>query len=919
MKILTPDSLALLYRSCRLARQSYLAIGMLGFFNLNIDAAAGPLPETELWPAVAATLGEAGILDEGLPKPSAEFLVFGSAHAPTGTSVQQLAITVQLGTLRKSLLVHGDRHFNLAGLISTPQPFIRMPLDPSTAFGGAESLDNPLGKGLVKIQQQDGSSVWPLPNVEFGNKLIANRGDIAPPAGFWPYPANAPQRSRHLGQFDTQWLKKTWPHLPDETDAQFFNTAPEDQRMNGFFHGDEAIVVTNMHPQQPRIESTLPGLRARCFINRRVGTNEEFSELTARAETVWLFPELERGIILYRAITLVADEDAEDILHIMAEWEPLASTALPLEQYYQQFREQIPKAVDPAQSVTAPATPPLLSAGKLAGIAVAASAATLVPAVSLGSATTTNSVAPSAAPQPNPSPAAVPELEEVQRLAGELQQHTQKLMQQHGITEADLAPYLQQAPAGPIPSVEDVQKMAAELEQHTQKLMQEHNLTDKDLQAYLPPPEPESAHSDIDLKRLLLELDAHTQKTMQDAGITQADLQAFMRSKPEFAEMANSMPLPGQLAAELNQLPILAAPLVFAAAVPKVAPINLSTPDVKQDQPPAAHKLTRDQVVAQHALGQSFAKYDLSDLDLSDLDLTSADFSNAVLEKTNFSNAQLNGVNFSHALLAGANLAGAILDKSQLVGASASATDFSQAKLEGCDATDADFTGANFSAAILTGARLNRTVFERANMATLQAVGCQADQASFAEAELSKANFTQASLNTANFSQAKLCQANFTKARCEKSELYGADATQAIFAGANLNASRAGADSCFDGAQFTDAQLIRANWEGASLAGANLEHTLLDHADFSRIKATKASFEHASAKGANFDKADLIGANLSQVNLFKGSLRHAKVAQVSLQLANLYGVDFYGTNPTRISLEGSNIDRTLLQLQQTMV
>ena len=65
MKILKPDSLALLYRSCHLVKENYLAIGMLAFFNLDNNQTTDPLPEIELWPAVAEALGDAGILDDG--------------------------------------------------------------------------------------------------------------------------------------------------------------------------------------------------------------------------------------------------------------------------------------------------------------------------------------------------------------------------------------------------------------------------------------------------------------------------------------------------------------------------------------------------------------------------------------------------------------------------------------------------------------------------------------------------------------------------------------------------------------------------------------------------------------------------------------------------------------------------------------
>lgn len=895
MKVFKPDTLSLLYRSFRFAGQSKLSVGLMACFEFDKNQLAGLLPDPELWKRAAKAMGADVILDEGFPKPAGEFLVFGSAYAPLNTQATEVAVTAQIGQLKKSLFARGDRHFNALGLASAPQPFSSMPITPATAFGGAGFAANPLGKGAQKIKAADGTSVLPLPNIETADKPIVMAGDTTPPAGFWAHGPDAPERARHLGNFDQPWLKNTWPHLPDTTSLAYFQTAPADQRLGGFFRGDEPIQLGNMHPAQPSIASSLPKLRARCFINRRVAGGEEFSEIEARAETVWLFPGLGCGIVLYRAVTNTVDEDAEDILHVMAEWESMADAPLSFSHYHEEFLRRVPQTVQevPAAAADVPADTPS-AAMPAAAVAVPVAAAAVTPAEFL---------------------AGSPELQEVHLLAAELNKNTQEMMLKHGITPADLAPYLKEAPEPPVQSLEAVEKMAADLQAHTRELMQKHNITDKDLAPFMPKPEVESANPLGEMEKAFLELQANTQATMQKTGLTQADIDAFMAKSPEMADMV------GQPAPDIKAVMAGLAAVMPAAALakPKLDAPELELPEPEPEAPPAAHKLTRNEVIARHALKQGFVSQDLSGLDLSGLDLAGADFSAALLEKTSFKDSRLAGAGFKGALLAGGDFSGADLSGAVLAGASAGSALFAKTRMDGVDASQGDFSAADFSQAQLGNANIAGSIFDGSKMAGVQAARCNAHQASFADCDLAGASMVEARLTAAAFTGARLGKANFANTACDNAEFYGADATQANFTNANLKASRADATSQFAEAQLGRSHLGRAAWEGVLLAKANLEGATLDDADFSRAQAAGALFGRASAKGAKFDKADLSRADFTGVNLFKGSMRHTKTEATLLRKANLYGVDFYGTSPTIASLEGSNIEQTLLLIRKPLV
>ncbi|MDR6739191.1 hypothetical protein J2X56_001177 [Herbaspirillum sp. 1173] len=211
MKLFLPDHMTLLHRSLRFARRRTLAIGLLGLFEFGRSGPGALREAADLWRIATAALGEDGILDEGFPKPAAEFLCYGSAHAPGGTPVTEMVVSAQLGSARKQLLVSGDRHFNALGFIAAPQPFSRMPITPAHAFGGPGHAANPAGKGAAAITDADGAVVWPLPNIEAPGACLISQGEVVAPSGFGGG-LNGPERRAWMGSFDARARSSARPH-----------------------------------------------------------------------------------------------------------------------------------------------------------------------------------------------------------------------------------------------------------------------------------------------------------------------------------------------------------------------------------------------------------------------------------------------------------------------------------------------------------------------------------------------------------------------------------------------------------------------------------------------------------------------------------------------------------------------------------
>lgn len=904
MKVLKPDNLALLYRSYRFARRDTLALGMMACFPLKDSAPDRLLQENAMWPATAAAIGQDAILDEGYAKAQAEFLLYGAAYAPGGRAVEQQRVSVQIGARRKQLIVSGERRFDAMGLVSRAAPYTRMPITPQTAFGGETDIDNPAGKGVAQITNPDGTTLWPLPNVESETQPLTERGKRVTPAGFWSYAGCMPLRQRYLGACDERWLAQQWPHLPDDTRIEYLQTAPDDQRIVGYFKGDETLELVNLHPQRPLLESRLPGLRARCFINRRLADGgTAFEEIEAHAETVWLLPDSDCGIVLYRAIATVADDEASDVLHIYAEWEALRDVPQPFDDFHARFLSMLPTAVVDAAAVT-PATAP-----------VAAADAVTAPDVTLP----TNAAAADKGAAAAASPPDSPEIAAVRKQAAALEQEVRAAMQKHGITEKDLAPYLKVEPDMPPPTLAQVEKMAQDLEAQVRAAMQKHNLTDRDLAPYLKPPTPEPPVSMAQLETQLQTLRSETQSKMKQACLTEADVRRLLGERPEMADALKALdalgPDPGLPLPPFPPVPASPPP---AAAVPEVAlavPAMAAPPEV----PALPPKLTREQAIEHHAAKRSFAGYDLCAVDLSGLDLSGACFSEALLEGTRFKATRLAGADFSQALLQDADFSAADLQNANFTQASAAKARFTEAKLGAARMMQGDFSGGDFSTANIEGATLDGATFDGATMSGLQAAGCRARQTAFGGCDLSRASFARADLQQAVFTASTLADCDFTLAQCAHAEFYGVQAEGGRFMDADLSATRADAGSRFERADFGNAKLQRASWGGAQMNEARLQRANLDDADFSRVSARGTRFSYASAKGAKFAQADLSGANFDAVNLFKGSLRKCGMVGTEMRNANLYGVDFEGTQPTLASVEGSNIERTILAFRPPRV
>jgi hypothetical protein len=254
----------------------------------------------------ASSLRYAG--ERHLCKPSTDVLLIGQAHAPRGKPVTEMDVQLSVASLTKSIRITGDRVWRSGVLspgISSPAPFLTMPLTYERAFGGTHVPErgeavfeprNPVGRGFRGRRSPSELSGLPLPNLEDPSHSVAKAGDRAVPACFAPIAPSWAPRKLHAGTYDESWRKHRAPFLPKDFDARYFHAAPADLIAPSYLKGGEPVRLVHLLPEGEcrfQLPICTPVIRADI-----AGTVE-----TPRAnlETVLIEPDERRVCMQWRA------------------------------------------------------------------------------------------------------------------------------------------------------------------------------------------------------------------------------------------------------------------------------------------------------------------------------------------------------------------------------------------------------------------------------------------------------------------------------------------------------------------------------------------------------------------------------------------------------------------------------------------
>ncbi len=327
MKIIRPLQLSFNHQVLEQDRTFYFTVSA----SLGINLQTGKeLLDIHYLKDMFECMGESPMPDMGMPKPNGEFLVSGKFFAPGQQPVPGGKVRVKLNNSDKTLYIFGSRQWQ-NGIPSRAKDIQSMDLEYSNAFGGKGYKKNPDGIGY-----NDGL----LPSVEDPNHIVASQGAQPDPAGFAPLPPVLPQRTQYQGTYDADYKQKFFPGYPGDHDWKSFLCAPQDQWIKGYYTGEESYSLHNLHPDIPLISGTFPGLYPRCFLNEIKEEQVLFKELPLHLDTIWFFPEKLLGVLIFRGVMEVEDDEAETITEVLCGYEDRADEPRSQEYYRQALQKR---------------------------------------------------------------------------------------------------------------------------------------------------------------------------------------------------------------------------------------------------------------------------------------------------------------------------------------------------------------------------------------------------------------------------------------------------------------------------------------------------------------------------------------------------------------------------------------------------
>lgn len=861
MRIVKPQRISVLQRVFEVRGERRLALGLTAY--VPFAAPDQPLPEVSMWQELPKHAGKDVLIDEGLPKPRGEFLVFGRAYAPGGKPRTVVQARVSIGELDKSLYVVGPRQW-IRGVATDPEPFTEILLGWDKSFGGETFVHNPLGKGIAPVEV-NGKLVHPLPQIEDPKRLVKSPSDKPMPVGFGPVDPGVPDRQAKLGTYDAKWLEEDFPGFAKDLDPDYFMIAPQDQRLLEYFKGDEAIVVENMHPSETRITGRVTTLVARCFVVKQTDKGESFEEIPTRLETVVLLPNVARAIAIFRGVVRVAEIDGADVTCLVAALE----------------KRGAPRTVDHYRQVLASRL------DKKKGHLVALRDYELLPEAD-----------PAAPKLPDEK---INDMEDLLAREGIMEKRA------HARAQRELAEIRRAALVlGVDPDTKGIPREVpppeqppgpAELADYIEKAVQEAER----LEAEAKEKEKESLEQ---ARKLLAEqginLDEVIEKKKKEGGGPPK-----FRADEHLAQMRETAEVGRKLGAPMEDFEAKIEDPAFIAKLRAMEEAQLlGYRTMAHHLPPAplpseeSQAEMRARVMAAMTNKTPMVGWDLTGANLSGLDLSKAVLKDALLELADLRGATLSEANLENVVLTRANLEGA-----RFVGANLRGANLGEVSAKGANFTGANMTKVTFERGDLGEASLQRADVRGAmvmmgRLSGADLSGLQADETLFYECDFAAAKLDRASLKKATFFRCPMDRVSFVEANLEGTGLVEVHAEGASFVrarAANVRFVNTPDAKCvLDGASFDRAHVAMATIRGVSLRKASLLELAGEGCDLSEADLTEAKMDRSNLRGARLIRTNLDRASLLDVNLVEAMLQGAKMGGAQFVGANLFRATLLG-------------------------
>lgn len=681
--------------------------------------------------------------DFAILKPRGECFVVGSCFVAREKTATQMQAGFRIGAVQKGFFVFGDRYWesSVRSKPSEPRPFTQMPLCRERAFGGPKHPTNPWGVGFKGFARNEGCQ---LPNIERSGALVTSPRSRPEPVVTSPIPMNDRSRLKLAGTYDGRYQRSRWPYLPEDFDWEFFLSAPEDQRIRGYWKDDEKLMLMNMHRQHSRVETSLPGLRPRVFLHRMPAENmTDFTEIALALDTITVDTDREIVLCTWRGLQPVETEDLDEVAYLfLTQEEPGQERGVNdiYARYLQRKREEADEEELPEDPLE--------------------EAKTTIYQGGLGL-------------QPSDTV--------VQSMNPDLES---------AAADKKLAQALAQLPPEPEPSTPPSPRQleetlrAAPFEVPLELYASLDDLPDGTVEQPLPEPEPDISARDRFLHML------RTARPFDGVVFENADLSGLdLRGENLSGLILVSSALKGCDLRGANLIEVQLSGCDLRDANFEKA--DLSNADLTGCRATGArfHAANIEEMTADEGQFEgcdfsraqgprcSFVEADVRRANFGEAMLTGADFgatnaaeahfSRATLDEASFEKAQANDACFDGASLFSLRAAeGASFARCRLRGVQAAGSFWDDADLQ-----DADFTASDLSGAFFSGAQLFRAVLDHCDMAGGTLTKAQAAHTSFKTVNLFEADLQEADLSFADFRGANLFGAETWKAKLDGVQL----------------------------------------------------------------------------------------------------------------------------------------------------
>jgi uncharacterized protein YjbI with pentapeptide repeats len=938
MHITKPDNLLFLQGYEKRGDQCYL----IATVGLVVDSDGALLSEKDAWQWLAPQFPDEPF-DLGLQKRRGTFAVAGTAYAPRGQAATRMAVRVRVGDLEKTLHVHGDRQWRegLTGWsITQPAPFTQMPIQLARAFGGPEHPANPYGTGLPPAGQSLAGIA--LANIELPDAPVQSRHDRPAVATFGNLPITHPSIAAWVGTVDAAWENTRFPWLPDNVDPRYFDRVPQDQCASTYWDGTEQWSVQGMHPEQAVIQGRMPGLQPQLLWMRGAASpwhdlgQPELCRAVLKLDTLWLFPESGRQVLLYRAALPVQREDGADIEALWIDVLPAGVQPPELASQVAQWSAQTPRLaarLNAAGGATSAAVASSLRAAPLAteqastpisnpGEAVANATASLAdtsailpespsagPATPAGPAQPGADLAPQAASN-STFQAAVASTEiswddalwqeicdeygQAWSDARDMVREMEQEQAEYGVTFPEVPPFV--APPKPVATAvplalptdfgehlaRQVDQGMAEGERMFEAVLRDNYPDDPDrvaaLMAYARSGGSEPI-TQTEVEEVLSNLPPEL-RARADAQIRamSADFEALnQRLRETFGAASAGQSAMASSAAGSNGTMSTAA---LSNAMASTGAVST-----------AAASATAPAMALQHANpGVSMSERNAPGQGLQN---PVADMRGQTLEKQTYRDANLRGADFTDTALDECDFTGADLTDASFDGASIRSCTFNGALMQGASMNNMDARDTNFSQAVWRGA--------------------QAQRISLAQCDLTGIDATQANLSGGQLEQCTLDQACLTQATLSATTFSGVRAAQADFSHVQAEGMRIDSDTTLAQANFEHAHLAKCSfmhshfggsvWRDAEVSDGLILACDLRDTQAQRLRARRAVFKDSRIQDADWRQADLMQA----------SFDYAVIERVDAS-----GSNWHGTQTRTATIRSMRLQDSLLSASRLL-